>query len=155
MATPCFVIATKRHKKARRAGARRQQHGPIPIAASLVSSSDEAGHPGPALMKKGQPPHIIATHSYPIGVSEDAEYISETIQLQAGDKLILYTDGVVEALSSRDIPFGDERFLKTLKRNQSKSIDECLDAVIKSLENWACHVNLRDDLFLVGIEVQG
>ena len=113
-----------------------------------------AGHPGPALMKKDQPPRIIETHSYPIGVSEDAEYTSETIRLEAGDKLILYTDGVVEALSSRDIPFGEERFLKTLVRNQAKPVDGCLDAVMKSMKNWACHVNLRDDLSLIGIEAQ-
>lgn len=113
-----------------------------------------AGHPGPVLMKKGHTPHIIPTHSFPIGVSSDAEYTSETIRLEAGDRLILYTDGVVEALSSRDIPFGEERFLKTLKRNQTKSIDGCLDAVMKSMENWACHVNLRDDLSLIGIEAQ-
>jgi sigma-B regulation protein RsbU (phosphoserine phosphatase) len=114
-----------------------------------------AGHPGPVLMKKGQPPCIIPTHSYPIGVSADAKYKSETIRLEAGDKLILYTDGVVEALSSRDIPFGEERFLKTLALNQAEPIDGCLDAVMKSLENWACHVNLRDDLSLIGIEAQG
>ena len=113
-----------------------------------------AGHPGPVLMKKGHPPRIIETHSYPIGVSADATYTSETIRLEAGDRLILYTDGVVEALSSRDIPFGEERFLKTLVRNQAEPIDGCLDAVMKSLENWACHVNLRDDLSLIGIEAQ-
>jgi sigma-B regulation protein RsbU (phosphoserine phosphatase) len=113
-----------------------------------------AGHPGPVLMKKGQAPRIIETHSYPIGVSADAKYTSETIQLEAGDRLILYTDGVVEALSSRDIPFSEERFLKTLVRNQAEPIDGCLDAVMKSLENWACHVNLRDDLSLIGIEAQ-
>ena len=61
---------------------------------------------------------------------------------------------MVEALSSRDIPFGEERFLKTLSRNQNKTIDECLDAVMTSMKNWACHVNLRDDLSLVGIEAQ-
>lgn len=114
-----------------------------------------AGHPGPALMKKAHPPQIIETHSYPIGVSADARYTSETIQLEAGDRLVLYTDGVVEALSSRDIPFGEERFLKTLSRSRSESIDGCLDAVMKSMENWACHVNLRDDLSLIGIEAQG
>jgi sigma-B regulation protein RsbU (phosphoserine phosphatase) len=111
-----------------------------------------AGHPGPALIKKGQAPRIIETHSYPIGVSPDANYETETVQLESGDKLFLYTDGVVEALSSRDIPFSQERFLKTLKRNRDTSIDGCLDAVMTSLENWACHVNLRDDLSLVGIE---
>ena len=114
-----------------------------------------AGHPGPVLIKKGQPPNIIETHSFPIGVSADAEYTSKTIQLEEGDRLILYTDGVVEALSSRDIPFGEERFLKTLSRNRINPIEECLDAVMKSMENWACHVDLRDDLSLIGIEAQG
>ena len=114
-----------------------------------------AGHPGPALMKKGQPPKIIETHSYPVGVRTDAEYTAKTIRLEAGDRLILYTDGVVEALSSRDIPFGEERFLKTLVRNRADPIDGCLDGVMKSMENWACHVSLRDDLSLIGIEAQG
>ena len=111
-----------------------------------------AGHPGPVLVQNGYAPRIIETHSYPIGISPDTQYASETIQLNTGDRLILYTDGVVEALSSRDIPFGEERFLRTLKRNDHKSIEDCLDAVMKALENWACHVNLRDDLSLVAIE---
>ena len=104
------------------------------------------------VIKTEQSPRIIETHSYPIGISPDSIYTTQTIQLESGDKLLLYTDGVVEALSSRDIPFGEERFLKTLARNQDKSIDECLDTVMTSLENWACHVNLRDDLSLVGVE---
>lgn len=111
-----------------------------------------AGHPGPVLMKSQSDPVIVPTGSYPIGVQPDATYTAQTLDLDPGDKLILYTDGVVEALSSRDIPFGEERFLKTLKRNETASIDQCLDAVMQSMKNWACHVNLRDDLSLVGIE---
>ena len=111
-----------------------------------------AGHPGPILIRQGQSPRIIETQSYPIGISSEADYRSETIHLESADKLILYTDGVVEALSSRDILFGEDRLLKTLQRNRDAAIEETLDAVMKSLENWACHVNLRDDVSLVGIE---
>jgi sigma-B regulation protein RsbU (phosphoserine phosphatase) len=114
-----------------------------------------AGHPGPVLMQNNRPPRIIETSSYPIGVSAEAQYTSQTIRLQSGDKLILYTDGVVEALSSRDVPFGEERFLKTLHRCTNESIEHCLDTVMKSLDNWACHIDLRDDLSLVGIEAVG
>ena len=113
-----------------------------------------AGHPGPVLMRPLEEPKIIATSSFPIGVTDKAEYETQTVTLAAGDKLILYTDGVVEALSSRDIAFSEKRFLKALKRTADEPIDHCLDAVMKSLENWACHVNLRDDLSLIGIESQ-
>jgi PAS domain S-box-containing protein len=112
-----------------------------------------AGHPGPVLLRDGQPPQLIETRSFPVGISTEPEYRSETVQLRSGDKLLLYTDGVAEAMSARDIPFGDERFLRVLGRHQQQPIDEVLDAVLKAMENWACHVNLRDDISLVGVEV--
>lgn len=111
-----------------------------------------AGHPGPVLIRRGGQPEMIAVSSYPVGVSTEPGYQDQTLKLAHGDKLILYTDGVVEALSSRDITFGEGRFLKALSKTADKPIEECLDTVMKSLENWACHVNLRDDLSLVGIE---
>jgi PAS domain S-box-containing protein len=111
-----------------------------------------AGHPGPVLIRRGGQPEMIAVSSYPVGVSTEPGYQDQTLKLAPGDKLILYTDGVVEALSSRDITFGEGRFLKALSKTADKPVEECLNTVMKSLENWACHVNLRDDLSLVGIE---
>ncbi|MHC5119623.1 MAG: PP2C family protein-serine/threonine phosphatase [Planctomycetota bacterium] len=111
-----------------------------------------AGHPGPVLIRCNGQPEMIAASAYPVGVSPKPDYQDQTLKLAPGDKLILYTDGVVEALSSRDITFGEGRFLKALSKTADKPIEECLDKVMKSLESWACHVNLRDDLSLVGIE---
>lgn len=111
-----------------------------------------AGHPGPILIRQKQAPQIIETSSYPIGISPKAEYSSQTIRLESNDKLILYTDGVVDAFSAADKPFGEDRLLKTLLRNRDETVDVMLETVMKSLDNWACHVNLRDDVSLVGIE---
>jgi PAS domain S-box-containing protein len=111
-----------------------------------------AGHPGPILIRKEQPPRIIETQSYPIGVSPEAEYSSQTIRLESEDKLILYTDGAVEAFSAADKPFGEDRLLKNLLRNRNATVEVMLETVMRSLDNWACHVNLRDDVSLVGIE---
>lgn len=112
-----------------------------------------AGHPGPILIRQKQAPRIIESQSYPIGISPDAEYTSQTIRLKAKDKLVLYTDGVVEAFSAADKPFGEDRLLGTLLRNREATIDAMLETVMRSLDSWVCHVNLRDDVSLVGIEV--
>ena len=112
-----------------------------------------AGHPGPVLLRHDQPPEILEVRSFPVGMNPEPGYESQTIQLQPGDKLILFTDGVVEAMSSRDIPFGEERFLTMLKKNRQQNLNSLMDSVLQSLEKWACHVNLRDDLSLVGIEI--
>lgn len=115
-------------------------------------SFSSAGHPGPILIRQEQAPQIIETESYPIGIRPDTEYFSQTIRLQSEDKLILFTDGVVEAFSAADKPYGEERLLKTLHRNRNATVDGMLESVMKSLDNWACHVTLRDDVSLVGIE---
>lgn len=112
-----------------------------------------AGHPGPLLIRDGVAASLEACGGLPVGVDLEPVYEPQVMDLRAGDKLLLYTDGVVEAMSSRDIPFGVERFLKILEKNQQQAIDRLLESVMGALENWACHVNLRDDLSLVGVAI--
>jgi len=111
-----------------------------------------AGHPGPILIRQDQDPRIIETKSLPIGISPDTEYASQTIKLVSQDKLILYTDGVVEAFNAADEPFGEDRLLRILLRSRNAAIEEMLQTVLRSLENWTCRVNPGDDVSLVGIE---
>ena len=112
-----------------------------------------AGHPGPVLIRDGAVTSLEACGGLPVGVDLEPVYETQVMDLRAGDKLLLYTDGVVEAMSSRDIPFGQERFLKILEKNQQQAIDTLLESVMRALENWACHVNLQDDLSLVGVAI--
>ena len=42
--------------------------------------------------------------------------------------------------------------MKNLLRNRNETVEVMLETVMRSLDNWACHVNLRDDVSLVGIE---
>ncbi len=112
-----------------------------------------AGHPGPVLLRDGQA-EMLEASGLPVGIGSEPEYALQRVSLASGDKLLLYTDGVVEALSSRDIPFGEERFLRALSKYQEQPIDSLLGAVVQSLENWSCHVNLRDDVSLVGLSIE-
>jgi len=52
-----------------------------------------AGHPYPVLVKPGQDPQQLEIRGSLLGVFEEAEYLEETIQLEPGDKIILYSDG--------------------------------------------------------------
>ncbi|MBI9019322.1 MAG: SpoIIE family protein phosphatase [Phycisphaerae bacterium] len=111
-----------------------------------------AGHPGPILTHKDHAPQIIESPSYPIGINPKAEYTLKTIQLQAGEKLIMFTDGVLEAIDMQGKAFGQTGLLETLFRNRELNIDEMLEMIMKSLDNWVNHANLKDDVSLVGFE---
>jgi sigma-B regulation protein RsbU (phosphoserine phosphatase) len=52
-----------------------------------------AGHPYPVLLRAGQPPQQLQTRGSLLGVFENAEFVQQSVQLQAGDKLLLYSDG--------------------------------------------------------------
>ena len=111
------------------------------------------GHPPPVVLRNGDAGIVDYSGGLPIGIERDVEYASQRLNLEAGDKLLLYTDGVVEAMSEREVPFGQERFLKVLEKNRLQPIDLLLGSVMKALENWACHRDLRDDLSLVGVSI--
>src|SRR5687768_8400997 len=56
-----------------------------------------AGHPGPVHLRRGDDPVVIASHGFPIGLSEEA-CEEHSVSLGAGDRLYLYSDGVPEAM---------------------------------------------------------
>jgi len=112
-----------------------------------------AGHPGPILVRRNQPPRILETSSFPVGITTEPDYHPQTVQFQSGDKLLLYTDGVPEALSAQDEPFGEDRLLQVIHHSRTCSVNDLLDKVIRSLENWTVNTQLRDDLSLVAVEV--
>ena len=53
-----------------------------------------AGHPYPILIRQGQEPEQLQIRGSLLGVFEQAMYMQQTVQLQSGDKLILYSDGI-------------------------------------------------------------
>ena len=111
------------------------------------------GTPGPVIIQNDQPPRIIEIQSSIPSVSVP---IPATPRKPSGSPR-RQTHPLHRRRRRgprrRESAFGEERLLGTFKtRNASEPTDTILDAMMKSLENWACHVNLRDDLSLVAIE---
>lgn len=113
-----------------------------------------AGHPGPVLMRHTLRPMVLPVRSFPIGLSPTPGYTEQTITLRPGDRLLMYTDGVTEALNPRDLPYGEPRFLRDTRRSQQMPLDQAMDHIVGAIDRWACHIHLRDDLSLVGLEIE-
>lgn len=81
-----------------------------------------AGHNPPFLIRKDGAIELFEkTKFIPVGLFEEFEYGESSLQLNAGDKLFLYTDGVSEAENSGNVLFGEERILKILSGNKLAS----------------------------------
>lgn len=97
-----------------------------------------AGHPPPLLKRcqDGSMMELDCAGGFPLGVMEDGEYDEATLQLQVGDQLILYTDGVTEAANPRGEMFGAGRLQRVLE-NCSVQASSLLDSALASMETFA------------------
>jgi phosphoserine phosphatase RsbU/P len=67
-----------------------------------------AGHPSPYLLKQGAAPTMLDSSSLPLGMEPEARYEEIAVRLAPGERLLLYTDGIVEATDSSGRMFGFE-----------------------------------------------
>ena len=82
-------------------------------------------------------------------------YASRTVRVERGDRLLVYTDGVLEAANQRGAFFGDERFHAVIAQNATKSGTELGGAIVDDMRHW-CEdaAGFGDDVTLAVIEVQ-
>ncbi len=113
-----------------------------------------AGHNPPLLIRDGK---IIKLEIGGIifGVMKtDTPYKSETIQLKTGDVLILFTDGISEAMNKKGEEFSDESLEKLAVRIYSESPENILSKIQQDVQNFTNGATQSDDMTLVIIKVK-
>ena len=74
------------------------------------------------------------------------------IDLQPGDRLFVYTDGVPEALNENTEQYGTDRMLETLNKTNDMSISEAVAAVSDSLTAFKGNADQFDDITMLGFD---
>ena len=118
---------------------------------SLKLDFVQAGHPGPVLLRDGQP-QALGEGGFPIALLEQASYEDKSWQLQKGDRLFLYSDGLVEVESEPGQMFGDERLIEVFGSLSSETLEMAVDSTISEVREF-CSGLFNDDLSLFGVEI--
>lgn len=84
-----------------------------------------------------------------LGFEEEAEYSQKTISLNSGDFLVLYTDGVPDAINEQKEEFGMERCLRVIEKNQHASASEILSAVENAVQEFTGDAAAYDDFTML------
>ena len=105
-----------------------------------------AGHNFPVVRRGNGGTDRLASSGLPLGISVDACYPSSSIELQPGDTLILFTDGVVEAFNSAGEEFTDGRWLNVIRSLPSLSAEDSLRYLMKSVEQFVGATRQSDDI---------
>ena len=106
-----------------------------------------AGHPAPIWMR-GSRFEKLETGGMILGPHMRQSYRTETIQLQAGDSLLLYSDGILEYPSEHGHEFGVEGITNWM-RSCSGSVQECVDDLFAYLQIYGGGKPFQDDATVI------
>ncbi len=112
-----------------------------------------AGHPAPLVMSgSGQTFQPAVPRSAALGLIETAMYRESEIPLDPGTKLMLFTDGLVEAQNAQGDELGVPRALDFIRSRAPRSIKEMLDISLAGMHQFTGTTRQDDDICLLGIE---
>jgi serine phosphatase RsbU (regulator of sigma subunit) len=115
-----------------------------------------AGHPsGCVLNSSGDIKATLQSNTLPLSIELDIEFpIEGPIRLEAGDIVILMTDGILEAHSPSGEMFGTERMLACVRANRHRAMAEIIGTLRQAVRDFTQHEKLLDDVTVVGIKVE-
>ena len=115
-----------------------------------------AGHNYPMLKRLGKPTEMIEKkHGIILAAMEDIPYGQSEVQLNPGDRLVLYTDGVTEAHSKTKELYGEERLMKVIDDNAGVNGDTLINHLNEDLEKFAYGVQQFDDITVMVLTMKG
>ncbi len=112
-----------------------------------------AGHPGMIYLSKGSTPVVLDKPAIPIGLFDDSVYSEEKLQLHDGDRLVLYSDGIIEAVNADRQSFGKENLKSSLHKSSDAKLPKSFKQLMKDVKDWCKPGRPSDDLTILGIEI--
>jgi sigma-B regulation protein RsbU (phosphoserine phosphatase) len=114
------------------------------------------GHNPPFLFSEARGVEMIqAKGGMIVGMIEQAQYRTERVQLQPGDAIFLYTDGVSEAEDVAENQFGEERIEALLAGMRRAGVEEIIRATFQQIAAFAAGAPQHDDITAMALRYEG
>ena len=113
-----------------------------------------AGHNPPLVLRKksGEIEELNLT-GVAVGALDDADYTQQELLLSPGDVIVLYTDGITEAINDREEMYDVPQLIETIRKNGDSSSQEIVDEIIRSVFAFTGSQPQFDDITLMVVKV--
>lgn len=122
--------------------------------AKLDAEKDElwycnAGHNFPIIIKQNGDIKILDKGGIVLGFVKDANYEEEMVKIESGDIVILFTDGLEEAMNANKEEYGTKRIIDIVTQNRAKTAKQISSALIDDITKWVRKPDFEDDMTLI------
>jgi len=87
--------------------------------------------------------------TFPLGILEEANYEETQFQMEPGDKVVFYTDGIVEAMNKQQEIYGFERLQAVIKSSPAETAEALMNDIIRSVSDFTGAAPQHDDLTII------
>ena len=113
-----------------------------------------AGH-NPPMVISDKGVQRLETGGLVLGLFEGATFEEETVALNKGDLLLVYSDGVTEAVNVAGDEFGDERLIECFVKRRAQPLQEILEALMADVKAFAGEALQNDDITMLLMRYDG
>lgn len=110
-----------------------------------------AAHSTPIAISSGAT-LIDEESNVPVGVLPDIEFVENTLVLNKGDAIVVYSDGIIEASGPENELFGEDRLVEFLSSNGSGVVDDVVRQLELTVREWSGDIGLEDDLSILMVK---
>jgi len=115
-----------------------------PVSGELIYVN--AGHNAPVLRRSNQSMEFLDKGGLPLGIEPSAAYETATVTMRAGDTLVMFTDGVVEAFNESGDEFGNGRWLNAIRNLPPGSAGQALQYLMRQVDDFVGATRQSDDI---------
>jgi len=90
----------------------------------------------------------------PVGILPGSQYSAGQVQLKGDDFLVIYTDGITEAVGDKDELFGEQRLEKLLRESRARTAEELRDSILQKVAEFSGSQPQADDETLLVARIQ-
>ena len=121
-----------------------------------ITTFSNASHLKPYLLKSNNKMYELDTNGGVIGMSEDfnKKFRSKRIELKSNDKLILFTDGIIESINKNDEMFDFNRLIKSIVKNNKYNCEVMLNNILKDFSDFIDIEKRKDDETIIILEIK-
>jgi sigma-B regulation protein RsbU (phosphoserine phosphatase) len=114
-----------------------------------------AGHPSPLLLRSNDVTELYTKGSLPLGLVPEAQHTIDRARLEPGDTLVIFSDGITEAVDINDNLFGVARLQEMLHGHHESPLDQVKESIVKAVEGFSVGTSQADDLTLLLVRYSG
>jgi len=97
---------------------------------------------------------MLQSNNFPIGVVPEPEFQECRVKMEAGDRMYLYSDGLVDTRNSSKEEFGDKQLLQEVISSKKYSLEDSIHTIISKSSEWSDIKSFQDDISLLGFEIK-